>query len=261
MRRNFLSIRAVVLVLALGSAAQPHDWGALGNAVTPTTSAGHSALTTLTSTASSLGMSPPAVGGSAGSTTVGGVPTFQFNASSSSPNTNYVGYTTWNAQDGAAIAFDVSQWTTGALTPPIDYFLLVEYVATAYHELAHTVYTPYFADWCSNNPSACSSFKTCIAGLTNPDGTSKGYGDFNNPCNEAYANGVEFDKLCNDKKAICQNPDLPAAEKAKLIAELDAAMKKAKEDCEAQSADCSACSGPPMPAGWPGCGSTCDCPP
>ena len=94
-----------------------------------------------------------------------------------------------------------------------------------------------------------------------PSGESKGYDAAgNNPCNEAYANGVTAASLCQDKLAICGNGDLGPAQQAALIAEIDFAMAQVAADCEAQLADCLSCDGP-MPGSFPGCApETCECP-
>ncbi|HEX5009963.1 MAG TPA: hypothetical protein VFY71_06140 [Planctomycetota bacterium] len=247
-----------IYVCAPGVAAQ--NWGPLQGHVVPTTADTHMAIVDLCNAGLNAGMNSPAVGGSAGSTTVGGVSTLQFDHSKLDPGQNYAGYTVCTSS-GCQIAFDVADWTSAALTPPIDADVLVGFIATAYHELAHVEYTSYFSSWCDNHATACQSFSDCIATLTDIEGNNLGYdADTNNPCSEAYANGNTANKLCQDKLDVCANGDLTQSVKDALIAQLDAEIQDAVNKCNSQSTDCAICGGPPMPQTFLGCGSACPCP-
>lgn len=247
------STRAWMLVFLLGAIPTAQGgWGPLTGAVQPASGATQASLVMLTSAASSVGMSPPA---SPDGSTLAGVPTFEFNL----PDSNYAGYFTDDAGTGPAIAFNTSDW--GNLQEPLDPHLVVQYVATAYHELAHVNYGAFYGNWCLQNPFACSSFADCIAGLTHPGGEPKGYSALeDNPCSEAYANGVTAASLCEDKLAICENGDLSPVQREAFLDEIDLAMAQVAADCEAQLTDCLLCDGP-MPGSFPGCApESCECP-
>ena len=253
---RFIELVGVLIWLRHETPAQ--NWGPLEGSVSPTSAVTHEAMMELCETGLGLGMQVPAVSGSAGSTTIGGVSTLEYDVSKLDPNVNYSGYAVCGAT-GCQIAFDISTWTTDALTPPIDADVLVSFVATAYHELAHTYYATLFSQWCVEHAAACSAFAACIQTLTDSAGNNLEYNaETNNPCAEAYANGTEASRLCQDKLAICDNETLAAADKQALIAELDAEISAAREKCNSQSLDCAICGGPSMPAGF-SCTSDCSC--
>ena len=252
----------IVAVLGVPAAAQVGgvNFGAWNSVITPTTSAMHNSIAEAGAEANGYGMAVPPVGGGSGTTTIGGVPTFQFSGSDL-PNNNQAGLGGVTG-DNRAIALNANVW--GDLHPPIDAYKLVQFAATIYHELAHIAYEEKYLEWCQDHPAACQSWKACIAALTDDDGTSKGYNvdDGRNPCDEGYAASTEYGKLCGDKQAICTNGDLSQADKDRLIAELDKAMSEAKDECEKGTHDCNECpGGPGMPAGFAGCPtSPCNCP-
>ena len=86
-----------------------------------------------------------------------GIPAYEFEKT---PGANYDGFASYDPVDGPAIAFNISDWKH--LTPPIDASIVVAYVATAYHEVAHATYEAFFSDWCANNSALCTAFKTCL---------------------------------------------------------------------------------------------------
>lgn len=188
---NALMAAVVILVGPSSVMAEGLNWGPLTGKVSVTTADTHAAMDAICSASQDAGMSTPDVAGGPGSTTVGGTSALTFDRSKLTPgNDNFDAYFSCNGS-GCAIAFDVSGWTALALTPPIDADVLVRFVASAYHELAHVAYQQYFSGWCASHSSACSDFQDCIQTLTDSEGNNLGYNAQNNPCSEAYANGKE----------------------------------------------------------------------
>ncbi len=246
--RIFGMIVCAVSMLAGSITAQ--NWGPLTGVCKSDLSL-QAKLQTLTAAAVGYGMFAPQVSVSPVPVTVGGIPAYEFD-SSTSANANFSGYSTYDPLTGPGVAFNSSDW--GDITPPPDPMTVVDYVATAYHELAHIVYEAYYIDWCSMHAAECAAFEACIATLDPPD----------DPCNEAFANGVANSSLCEDYQTVCNsnNPSLSVSDRHKILEAIEAQMALAAQECARQTADCINCSGPPMPPGYAGCGPvSCECNP
>jgi hypothetical protein len=244
---------AVLLVAMVGSAAG-HDWGPLTGAATQATGPTMASISTMHVAANDAGLSPPQLGPG---NTIGSVPIYEF----AMPNGNFEGFASDDQSQGFAIAFNTASWSDVALSPPIDISLVVKFVATAYHEIAHLTYIAWFNAWSAANPQASSNFASCIEALTTSEGESKGYdAEDNNPCNEAYANAMAAQRLCVDKLAVCTNDAIDCTERKEWMKHLDEAIADAKSNCATQAADCIGCQGPPFPPSYPGCDQPpCDC--